>query len=129
MLYQTNHKLVDNNSLGDFSFKISSGNFKKTIFQIDRNLPNNVVPLQQYIPVYNPQLTYQQYLPRENIGLQNQRASPRPVQNNLGRGPPVLAPINPTSDEPVDPKQVIANLKRNPEIPDVPPPALPVKTS
>lgn len=97
-----------------------------TFFQIDPNLPSNVVPLQQYIPVYNSQLAYQQYIPQEESRLQSRQDS---EESNQSRGPPVFSPINPATGEPLDPKQVIANLKRNPEIPDVPPPALPTKAS
>lgn len=95
-------------------------------FQSDKNLPSNVVSLQQYLPVYNPQLTYQQYLPQGDAGSQGAQANSEGLQQRSG---PTLSSINPINDEPFDPKQVIANLKRNPEIPDVPPPALPVKTS
>lgn len=95
-------------------------------FQVDRNLPSNVVPLQQYVPVYNPELTYEQYLPQD--------VSRKPpdvhqhLQPNKNRLPP-LQSITSLDNQNVDPKRVIANLKTNPDIPDVPPPAIPVKTS
>ncbi|XP_030748395.1 uncharacterized protein LOC115876670 isoform X2 [Sitophilus oryzae] len=55
---------------------------------------------------------FDKYLPKDNGNA--------PVNNRVS--------IDRVQDE-ADPKTVVANLKTNPEIPDVPPPPLPVKTS
>ncbi|XP_018564976.1 uncharacterized protein LOC108906246 [Anoplophora glabripennis] len=78
-----------------------------------KNLPQNVVPLQQYIPYYtSPQLTYEPYYPKPE----------QKVQENI----PTKA-LEEYLENVNDPKQIIANLKKNSDIPDVPPPPLPVR--
>ncbi|KAJ8974939.1 hypothetical protein NQ317_012919 [Molorchus minor] len=74
-------------------------------------LPKNVLPLQRYLSYYTP-LTYEPYYPTEE-------RSSLPVQP-MG--------LEKLLEEKNDPKQIVANLKKNPDIPDVPPPPLPVKT-
>lgn len=48
---------------------------------------------------------------------------------NQSKNAPVFSQIDPLIGEPLDPKAVIANLKRNPEIPDVPPPPIPTRAT
>ncbi|KAJ8943957.1 hypothetical protein NQ318_013538 [Aromia moschata] len=72
------------------------------------NLPNNVLPIEPYVPYYTP-LTYEPYYPKDE-----QAVPAGGLEKNIEN-------VN-------DPKQIVANLKKNPDIPDVPPPPLPVKT-
>lgn len=79
-----------------------------------KSLPQNVVPLDQYIPYYtSPQLSYEPYYPKQERKLQ-EKIPAKALDEYLEN-------VN------NDPKQVIANLKKNSDIPDVPPPPLPVR--
>ncbi|KAJ8918672.1 hypothetical protein NQ315_014992 [Exocentrus adspersus] len=82
-----------------------------------KNLPQNVVPLQQYLPYYSaPQLSYEPYYPAARPVQQEQNIQKKAPSVNLEE---YYENVN-------DPKQIVANLKKNSDIPDVPPPPLPV---
>jgi len=95
---------INNNPLPETSQYISK--------ESDGNQPAHVG---QFVPQYDPYaLGYSNYLPKE------QESDP---------GKHSQVPIPSQQREETDPKRVIANLKKNPEIPDVPPPPLPVKVT
>ncbi|XP_060516301.1 uncharacterized protein LOC132695817 isoform X2 [Cylas formicarius] len=81
----------------------SPNNIQKTIPKIterDKQVHENKEQLNnKFLPYYNP-------------GPANQKPGPTYAKT-----------------EPTDPKQIVANLKRNPEIPDIPPLPLPVRVS
>lgn len=74
---------------------------------------NGGPPVEHFIPHYDPYaLNFANYLPNGQEGT--------PAE--YGRTSNVL-------QQETDPKKLVANLKKNPGIPDVPPPPLPVKIS
>ncbi|RZC40162.1 uncharacterized protein BDFB_008848, partial [Asbolus verrucosus] len=75
------------------------------------------LPIEQFIPyAYTPHILNSQgyYTPI------NEPSQPQPRSK-------LLPSTEKLFEKPEDPKNVIANLKRNPNIPDVPPPALPTR--
>lgn len=86
--------------------------------RITKNLkePVQPLPVEHFVSYYNPYTipNYSQYLPKEEV--------PKKPESKLLNFPPFFNKVN-------DPKQVIANFKKNSDIPDVPPPPIPVKTS
>ncbi|XP_050313859.1 uncharacterized protein LOC126748573 isoform X2 [Anthonomus grandis grandis] len=102
----------------------SNGPGQQQQLQTDSNQPTKVstqnsppiAPSGQLVPQYDPTApNYSQYISNGDEGTSD-------VQHQN----PVLPPLQQSHEE-TDPKKVIANLRRNNGIPDVPPPPLPVR--
>ncbi|XP_019880334.1 uncharacterized protein LOC109608352 isoform X2 [Aethina tumida] len=94
--------------------------------------PSNVqkLPIEQYIQ-YNRYTSpyFQQYLNKQEVispDISNHRYKEEQT-SNLGEISEPQRNFGKYYENVNDPKQIIANFKKNPEIPDVPPPELPVK--